>query len=539
VPAPAQARPSAPQQQPAALRSNAGQPAGAPCATCQQGRPPPNPPCGYDKVEIKCKHCGVYDQREDFQRATFTLDTATGVPSTSLRPSPNRLREFFTDRFEVAGRDKVTLTVSGGPGFHPDHPAMTLTPPAVIGPPRVLRGPTHEVEVDYEPNWFENRLANLDRLGFSAGLRQFFFPRYAAWQLEILACGVRQAPHAFGRFTHTIAVYPKDTFKLSLNLPAVRRTEMASSDDYREGPVRGSSRSVTNTSAYARTSDTTREETRETANSYMYRQTQTSASRHGAVTQTQTLATLHGRDYSGDRYSEGEAPASAGATAVRSFTFTHNGQDWSQSIKAAELIETIVDLRRQIMSLIELFRSLANRMPRIGWTFTVEAELLSGSLEYEWGYKEWKKDHTVFPWYKVEVALTVVSVKFELAYGLEMLGARAQIYGAITGESKLSAAREAEPDGDGPAATLSSGVQIGGELGIRGALGDWVEVVGRINAGFEGKDEIELAPFKLKTKLELSEGKGTFTARSRLLFSVTRNVTMWRKYGLIDRTIIG
>ncbi|MCY1061593.1 hypothetical protein [Nannocystis sp. SCPEA4] len=536
APAPAQARGPAPA--PSALRSNAGQPANAPCATCQRQRPPPNPPCDYDKVDIRCKHCKQYDQRE-IESVWFALDPANGQRSNNLVRSPNPRRPFVTDRFEVVAGDKVTIAVSGGPGFHPDHPAMTVTPPAVNGPPRVLRGTSHEIEVDYEPNWFRNRIADLDRLGFAAGLRQFFFPRHAAWQLEIVGCGARPERFAFGRFTHTIAVYPKDTFKLGLNFPSQRRIERADSRHY-DGLVNDTSRTRTESRGYARTSDSVTEVTRETPNSFLYRHSETSANRNGAVTQTRTNATLNGRDLPElERDSEGAAPRGAVASTARSFTFTHNGQDWSQSFKVGEFIDFIGDLRRQIISLIEFFKALGRRMPRIGWSFTVELDFFSGSLEYEWGYKEWKKDHTVYPWYKVELALTIVQIKVEIALGAELLGAKAQIYGAITGEFKVTGTREAEPDANGPAATISAAPQIGGEIGVRGALGDWVEVVGRVNAGFEGKADVELAPFAVKLKLELSEGKGTFTARSRLFFSVTRSATLWPKRLIAEATPIG
>lgn len=524
---------------PAALRSGGGQPAGAPCATCAQKRPPPTPPCDFDRVEIKCKHCKAADARE-IANVVFALDPASGRFSNNLVRSPNPRRTLVTGRFEVCGRDKVTLTVSGGPGFHPGHPIMMLTPPASIGPAKALRGPVHEVDVDYEPRWFETRLANLPRLGFSAGLRQFFFPPMAAWNLEIVACGARPPAqrHAFRRFAYTIAVYPKDTFKLGLTLPSIRKRERATSR-YAEPGVDGTTRSSSETRGWARTSQSEREETRETSNSYLYRRTDATADRRGGVTQTQTEATLRGRDYSANQVKATDAVDGRTLATAKSFTFTHNGQDWSQSFKAAEFIEFIAGLRKQILDLIEFFKALANRFPKIGWTFSVEVEVGSGSLEYEWGYKEWKKDHTVYRYYKVEVAFTIVSARAELAFGLELLGAKAQVYGALTCELKLSGTREANPDATGPAATITAAPQVGGEVGVRGALGDWVEVHGKITAGFEGKAELALAPCSLKAGIELSEGKGTFTAKSRLFFSVTRSASLWEKRPIWDKTFFG
>lgn len=535
-------RPARSPDAPAALRSNAGQPANAPCAVCQaRQRPNPTPPCDFDKVTISCKHCKVRDKRE-IESVEFALDPATGQRRNNLVRSPNPRRAFVQDRFEVLDGDTVKIAISGGPGFHVgQHPIVALDPPASVGPGRILRGPRHEVEVEYEPGWFQRRLADVPRLPFAAGIRQFFFPPPALWRLEITACGARPPDqrHAFQRFTHAIAVYPADTFKLALQLPSYLKRETASST-YREGAVQGADSREATTSGLRRTTDSRQEETRETRHSTMVRQTDTSGNRHGSVTQTQTLATLRGRDYESNVATAGDAPDSVAAATAKSLTITHNGRDWSQSFKVGEFIEFLANLRKQILDLIEFFKAIANRSPRIGWSFTFEVEFASGTLEYEWGYKEWKKDHTVYKYYKVELAITVVTVKKEIAFGISLLGAKAQVYGSVSAELKLSASREADPDATGPGATISAAPQVAGEIGVRGALGDWVEVVGRINFGFEGGTTFELAPFAWKVSFSLSEGKGTFTARSKLLFSTTRSATLWDKRPILEEyTILG
>ncbi len=273
----------------------------------------------------------------------------------------------------------------------------------------------------------------------------------------------------------------------------------------------------------ARTSQSTKEEMRTSGNTELYRRTESSGNSHDTITQTQQLGTIRGRDYSSDKYETGGAVDSRTLATAKSFTFTRNGKDWTQSFKAAEFIEFVLNLRKQILGLIEFFKALGNKMPKIGWTFSVEVEVFAGSLEYEWGYKEWPKNHTVYKYYKVEVALTLVSAKAEIAFGLELLSAKAQVYGAVTGELKLTFSREANPDRTGPAGTMSVPPSVGGEIGVRGALGDWVEVVGKINAGFEGAATMELGPFSLKANFDLSPAEGTFTAKSKLFFSVTKS----------------
>ena len=75
---------------------------------------------------------------------------------------------------------------------------------------------------------------------------------------------------------------------------------------------------------------------------------------------------------------------------------------------------------------------------------------------------------------------------------------------------------------------------------MRGALGDWIEVIGKINAGFEGSTKIELSPFKWTFGVELSDGKGTFVAKSKFGLSYEAKKKLWDKRDILsERTIIG
>ena len=75
---------------------------------------------------------------------------------------------------------------------------------------------------------------------------------------------------------------------------------------------------------------------------------------------------------------------------------------------------------------------------------------------------------------------------------------------------------------------------------MRGGLGDWIEVIGKVNAGFEGSTKFDLSPFKWTFKIELSEGKGTFVVRSKFGFSHETKKTLWDKRAILsERTIIG
>lgn len=527
--------PPRPATPPAATRSRAGQQANCPTGTCRP-RPAPRPPCDFDRLVIRCRHCG--SEARPIAGVAFWLDIARRQIMTDMRHAQDRRIPRITDRFEVVDNDTVTITLTGGPGYHPGHPTLTITPPNGLGQRQVLRGARHEFRVHYWHDWLRTRLARLRSLGFSEGLRQFFFPPPAEWTVQYAACGVRPgSPVAFATWQRKITVYPPDLFKISIAIPSYRKVERAESG-YREGSVRGRSSGRTETGGWSGTSESRQEEMRVSPSSELYRQTETAGNRHGTVRQVQTLATYRGRDYNAaNRVSEEARPDGLVRGSARGITITHNGENWSQEFKVVEFVNFLIDLRAQVLELIRFFQALANRMPRIGWSFAAEVEFFAGNLEYEWGYKEWQT-HICYRYYKLQAGLTIFAGKLDIAFGLELLSAKAQVYGAVTGELKLNCSREANPFNAGAAATITVAPAVGGEIGVRGALGDWVEVVGRVNAGFEGAAEVGVAPFSLTLRLDLSAGTGTFTARSRLLFSVTRTATMWEKRPIWNRQIV-
>ena len=443
-------------------------------------------PCDFDVVEVLCKHCG---KDRTIAGVKFTLD-AQGKPVGDHVRSPNKKRPFLPDRFEVIADDEVTVKISGGPGYHDaKHPMLTLTPPdAVGGAPVVVHGETtHKFKIAYAPGWFEQRLKAGTGLGFGGALKQLFFPAAVVYGLRVEACGSRKQGANFTALAHSIHAYPGDIFKIALSLPAVKKVE------------------------------------------------QQSFSGKEGKSQVWEIEDKVTKGYKPEKGADGAALATA-----KSIEITRNNGDITNSFKVAEFIEFAAKLREKCMEVVEFIRALANKSPKIGWSLSFTLELLSGTLEYSWGYKEWPKDHSVYRYWKIEAALTVISCKLELAFGAQLLKAKAQIYGALSADLKVSASKEANPDAVGLAASVSAALSPGGEIGVRGGLGDWIEVIGKVNAGFEGSTKIDLSPFKWTFKVELSEGKGTFIARSKLGLSYEGKATLWDKRDIVtERTIIG
>lgn len=514
-----------------------------PAATQAHAAPKPvanqkTKPCDFDTVELKCKHCGKPDDRE-LTALHFKLDAQGKVESDHPR-SPNKKRPYLPDRFEVMDGDVVSVKLAGGPGYHDgQHPTITLTAPTGLGDPVVVRGKTHhDFTVKYHPGWFAQRLKQAGSLGFMGALRQFFFPAPAVHALDIASCGVRAHGHAFLALHHAIVVYPSDTFKIALTLPSVKKVEHTSSK-MKEGKETVRETSTTVSKGYAATSHTTGEQLRTGGAGTSYTAKESVADRRSGVDYSRTLSEKGGFSDT-EEYKDGKAVDRAHVATAKSIEISHNGSDITKSFKVAEFIEFVADIRSKVMDVVEFVQGLAKQSPSIGWTFTFSLELFSGSLEYSWGYKEWAKDHTVYRMWKIEASLTVISCRLELAFGVSLLKAKAQVYGAISGDLKISASKEANPDNVGLMASVSAALTPGGEIGVRGALGDWIEVIGKVAGGFEGSTKIDLSPFKWTFKIDLGEGKGTFTVKSKLGLSYEKKATIWDKRPILaERTIIG
>lgn len=465
-------------------------------------------PCDFDVVEVLCKHCGA---AREIAGVKFNLDAQGKQVSNHVR-SPNAKRPFLPDRFEVVGSDEVTVKVTGGPGHHDGtHPTITLTPPSQAGAPEVVRGQaTHKFKVAFTAGWFQSRLKGATSLGFVAALKQFFYPEPLAYGLRVAACGVRPGGHPFQQLDHTIRVYAPDIFKVALQLPSAKKVERVAFAGT-EGKALALDYTKTTTKGFPGSTSTQGHEVRIGGPGPLHKGT-----------------------------NEDKAGDSAVKATAKSITITRDGEDVTGSFKIAEFIDFIADLRAKIMDVVDFVKAIANKSPKIGWSLSFSLEFFSGSLEYSWGYQEWAKDHTVYRYWKLEAALTVISCKLELAFGVSLLKAEAKVYGALSGDLKITASKEANPDKVGLAASVAAALTPGGEIGVRGALGDWVEVVGKINAGFEGSTKIDLSPFKWTVKIDLSEGKGTFVIKSKLGLSYETKKTLWDKKPILtERTIIG
>lgn len=504
----------------------------ATAAVIQQSKP-----CDFDVVEIKCTHCG---KDRTIAGVKFQLD-AHGKPQSDHVRSPNKKRPFLPDRFEVIADDEVTIKLSGGPGYHDaKHPTLTLTPPAAVGgDPVVVHGQTsHNFKIAYTKGWFEQRLKAGQ--GFSGALKQLFFPAPVVYGLRVESCGSRKQGASFTALAQSIHAYPGDIFKIALSLPAVRKVERQSFSG-KEGASRVQEVSQTVSKGYQGSSHTKGEELRTGGPTQSYAVKESVVDRKGGVEQTQKVT----QDKDGklgytDDIAASKAGDSAAMAMAKSIEISRNNADITNSFKIAEFIEFVADLRAKCMDVIDFIRALADKSPKIGWSLSFSLELLSGTIEYSWGYKEWAKDHTVYRYWKIEAALTVISCKLELAFGAELLKAKAQVYGSLSADLKVSASKEANPDAVGLAASVSAALSPGGEIGVRGALGDWIEVIGKVNAGFEGSTKIDLSPFKWTFKIELGEGKGTFNVKSKFGLSYEAKKTLWDKRDILtERTIIG
>lgn len=486
----------------------------------QKPKPPPPQPCDINEIKIKCKHCGVYDKREDFKEGVIHIDPAQKKIFWSYPIPKNRNRRpYKRDVFEVTANsgagftDEITLNITRGPCHHPGvHPRVAITPPREIGGPVLVRQGVTEVKfnVNYPNDWFTRNLAAARAKSGLGAISAFFYPPPVTYSLLVQSCGVRIAPSFWGSFNHTIAVYPNDLFKFTLSIPPRRKREVAHSGTAERGGarMRGSSSTVVRGRDERTLAETsTRGQGRPTSLQF----NETVRDGRGGVKQSDVLTERAGGGTDHQTYMfDAGATDPAAMEALKSITFTHNGQSIAHNFKFIAFIEKIIKFKKMVDDFVDFIQTAAASLPQVGWRVSWSYDIFSGSFEAEWGWKEWSKDNTVYPYWKVSIGLTLVSARFEISLGASIFGAKAEIFGAITIEAKVAANGEADPDRK-MLPSFTATVTPMGELGARGALGDLVELEGKLAAGVEGEIKLELKPWKLDIKIDICAAKGTFT----------------------------
>jgi hypothetical protein len=526
--------------------SGPGQPVGSPCATCQARQPPPQPrtpvPCDFDAVQLICKHCGT----EDREIQSFEFKLQGRAITHNLRRSPNRARPLIESTFDVIHDDDITVKIVGGPGPCGAHMALVICPPS--GPAQSLVGQReHKFKAQYPNDWVERNLANARGRPFLPAIRAFFYPPPVSYAVDVFSCARREgglilAAATFGHYSKRIDVYPSDIFGIALKVPSFKKiTRDGSTDVTMFGAAQITERSGrTVERGFAGQSRRVEESTSYGERPTTVSRSETLQDRRGTLEERQTLTeqpgggTGHTNDLTGTNDGMAHPLRRPGA-----LTITHNRGDITNRFQLVAWIDGILGFLDAIKALIDGLKQLMSAA-QVGWGFSLEIEFLSGELKVEWGWKEWKKDHQIYRYWKVGGSITVFDVRAEINFGIKILKAEARIFGALTGNLKIASELQANPDDPRAPPEVTATGAAGGEIGVRGALGDWVKVEGKITAGIEGESKFTFAPFKWTMQAYRAKGEGTFTVQCKFWWDYTRTAQLWARAPIgSEKVLIG
>ncbi len=494
-------------------------------------------PCDFEKVVIKCKH--MPDPNEKAGKRTMTAAQfwrSGGVDLNDLPQPPSGSRRAFTRVIEVVGSDvergadDISVQLQGGPGYtcSRNHPKVTVVDSA-----------GHRQEFEGQTNVTFKAVCRAlppppETLGNPFALiLYYFFPNQGLnmYRIDVESCGVlRDGSYGFGRTQQQVRVYPKDTYKLALEIPALKKKSFERArHTERDGTVVDSRESSSSNALRGESERSSHEESASSekisvSDTYEYR------TRGGGLAET-TRSTLDAQNNlsTSTALKKAHPIDNPAREAAASFSFTRNGSDIKGTNTIGQLINAIVNIENEIASVMNFIKEF---QPQVGWKFVFEMELFKGELSYEWGYKEWE-DHTVFQWWKFEIGMTLFALSLELSFGAQLkvagVGITAVIFGKTSIDAKISASKESTPADSAPW-ELAVGSEPTGELGIRAALGDsWVKAEGKLTCGFpfEAKCACSTSePFHIDWKLEFTGVKAVVVGSVKFVGSIQRSWTV-------------
>lgn len=370
-------------------------------------------------------------------------------------------RQFSVVAFEN-DPDKVKIHVKGGPGYCSsyNHPIIRVVDTTDRHRVVVEKKGETKVEFDAIPRQRPRPLvAYTSPLAF---LAYYFFPRNVerSYHVTINACGHRTKGERFGTFSFPVVAYPADTFKLSLTLPSAKKLSKVSE----KGVYYKSAKDMNEHKVAGTYSNTTREMSGGLSRTKVTDTSRTETSRDGHQTTTGSTVT---QDRTGsvteDHNKSGEGPKDKDDAAKFrngvSFKIEQNGsKNLTGEFDIVRYANTLLDMKKTIQTGLDLIK----KMPQAGGKITCELEFLALSVSYEWGNKE-ANNQTIYPWWKLSVQGTIVSIKLEASVGFAVAGAEALLFLNITATFKVGVEVEAQPD--------KVEARIPNELGLTGAIG--------------------------------------------------------------------
>ncbi len=454
-------------------------------------------PCDFEKLLIKCSHCPDDGGLRTIKGITFKRDGNLTVDDLK-RPPKHSKRRFVKDlevvaSHKLAGADTVTIELSGGPGYkcHHQHPHIEVFDRAT----RETTSFKGKTKAEFKATCAVLPPTPTQRDSFIEMIRYYFFPNQGkrTYDINVESCGRKDGGGiGFRSHQYKIVAYPADTYKLSVSIPALgKRSYTRERVRLTEGDKAGTTVDTTTRTqerALSREQSSQSSSTTVDGDSVSYTDKQ-SYSGAGGGTETSSTETSRVSDQSvtqSDAIEDTPPVDHPAKTIAASFAFERNGQDVKGTDSIGQFINTLVNLQNDIQSTMNFIRDF---QPQVGWKFVFELELFKGSVNYEWGYKEYK-DHAVYKWWKLSVGLTIIALKLELSFGFSFRAHGIEVTARIVGETSLECALETageyDPDDKKKVAlSATAKAEPKGTLKVEAVLGaDWVKGEAAITCGF-------------------------------------------------------
>ena len=420
-------------------------------------------PCCFDKITIGCKHGrGPWE-------FTFDGQIKDNLPKPKgKKPKQPNLQGVAATKGDK--QESFKIQISGGPGYgcSKRHPRINITNRST-GQKQTHEGKT---ELELPATCTLGPPPAHASMSPAAIIAYFWFPpgeitRYIA---EIESCGVTaNFELGFQKLSRQIDVFPNDKYKLSIDIPSVRKRNYEKAGT---GPRR-----------------------------FPLIEHIPPAKKPKPGESRWNNETDYNKELDKSSPYHGYGPADRAIVEVLSTVkLERNNEDLKVSESLGKMVRAIAEIENNIQSVVNFIKDL---QPTVGWKFSFSVGFFSGNMTLEWGWKEDPASNVVYGWWKFAPSLTLLSIELEAEFGVDVAVFRSYkvtlvLFGKISGEVKLETTVEATPDK--PAWELTVGAEIAGELGLKAALGaDWVTATGKIAIAF---------PFEAKPKIDPKDGFG-------------------------------
>ena len=267
-----------------------------------------------------------------------------------------------------------------------------------------------------------------------------FNDRVKIYEVRVESCGVRPNADPVGNLTGRVLIYPNESWKLTLNIPAfktISKTKSGSLSLSKDGwsKERASSNSSTSGwgrtgSSYAQSSTSNSKESLSTESASYTDDWSTSGFSETSGTKGETAyysekeTETHRTAWGEEKYSfsdSTDAPMSfLGEQKLvfrPSFSLTLNGQE----LDISRRINNILSIAKTIR---DTWNDLQKWAPKVGWSASLDIAFLEGSITGGWGYRASSYKHPriaeIEEYYQLAIKVTLFKCVATISFGIDI-----------------------------------------------------------------------------------------------------------------------